>query len=76
VRSKSAHKGEGIFVLGYPMISLMGEEVKLTTVVVSSKTGYQVDITSYQVSAPVQGGNSGGQYLTNREILLELSMLK
>jgi S1-C subfamily serine protease len=60
VRSKSADKGEGIFVLGYPMISLLGEEVKLTTGVVSSKTGYQGDITSYQVSAPVQGGNSGG----------------
>jgi len=60
VRNKGADTGEEIYVLGYPMITSMGEEVKLTTGVISAKTGYQGDITSYQVSAPVQGGNSGG----------------
>jgi len=60
VRSKGADTGEEIYVLGYPMITAMGEEVKLTTGVISAKTGYQGDITSYQVSAPIQGGNSGG----------------
>lgn len=60
IRFKGADTGEEIYVLGYPMIKAMGEEVKLTTGVISAKTGYQGDITSYQVSAPVQGGNSGG----------------
>lgn len=60
IRSKGADTGEEIYVLGYPMITAMGVEVKLTTGVISAKTGYQGDITSYQVSAPVQGGNSGG----------------
>jgi S1-C subfamily serine protease len=60
IRSKGANTGEEIYVLGYPMITKMGQEVKLTTGVISAKTGYQGDITSYQVSAPVQGGNSGG----------------
>jgi len=38
----------------------MGEEVKLTNGIVSSKTGYKGDISLYQISAPVQPGNSGG----------------
>ncbi|WP_317898049.1 S1C family serine protease [Aurantibacillus circumpalustris] len=60
IRSKNAETGEDIFVLGYPMIRSMGEEIKLTTGVISAKTGYKGDVTTYQVSAPVQGGNSGG----------------
>jgi S1-C subfamily serine protease len=38
----------------------MGDEIKLTSGIVSSRTGFQGDITSYQISAPVQPGNSGG----------------
>ena len=38
----------------------MGDEVKLTNGIISSKTGFQGDITTYQVSVPVQPGNSGG----------------
>ncbi len=60
IRTKGTDVGEEIFVLGYPMINSMGDEVKLTTGIISAKTGYQGDITTYQVSAPVQGGNSGG----------------
>ena len=41
----------------------MGDEVKLTNGIVSSKTGFQGDVTSYQISAPVQPGNSGGPLL-------------
>jgi len=52
--------GENVFVLGYPLRATMGEEVKLTNGIISSKTGFQGDITSYQISAPVQPGNSGG----------------
>ncbi|QQR95740.1 MAG: trypsin-like peptidase domain-containing protein [Bacteroidota bacterium] len=42
------------------MTSSMGEEIKLTNGIISSKTGFKGDISSYQVSAPVQPGNSGG----------------
>lgn len=52
--------GEDIFVLGYPLTSTMGEEVKLTTGVISAKSGYQGDVAQYQISAPIQPGNSGG----------------
>jgi S1-C subfamily serine protease len=53
--------GSNIFALGYPMaLSLMGTEIKFTDGKISSKTGMQGDITSYQISVPIQPGNSGG----------------
>lgn len=52
--------GSSVFVLGYPLRATMGDEVKLTNGIVSSKSGYQGDVTSYQITAPVQPGNSGG----------------
>jgi S1-C subfamily serine protease len=58
--SKTIDVGSSIFVLGYPLRATMGDEVKLTNGIISSRTGFQGDITSYQVSAPVQAGNSGG----------------
>jgi len=53
--------GSSIFALGYPMaLSLMGTEIKFTDGKISSKTGIQGDITTYQISVPIQPGNSGG----------------
>jgi S1-C subfamily serine protease len=52
--------GSDVFVLGYPLTNYMGEEIKLTNGIISSRSGYQGDITTYQISAPVQPGNSGG----------------
>lgn len=53
-------KGENVFVLGYPLITTMGEGIKLTNGIISSNSGYQGDPNTYQISAPVQPGNSGG----------------
>lgn len=52
--------GESCFVLGYPLISTMGMDIKLTNGIISSKTGFEGNIAQYQISAPVQPGNSGG----------------
>lgn len=60
VKTSTSEVGEEVFVLGYPLTSTMGTETKLTTGVISSKSGYQGDVTLYQISAPVQPGNSGG----------------
>lgn len=56
---RNAEVGEDVFALGYPLRALMGDEIKLTNGIVSSKSGYQGDITSYQISVAVQPGNSG-----------------
>ncbi len=60
IASRPSDVGSSVFVLGYPLRSTMGDEVKLTNGIISSKSGFQGDITSYQITAPVQPGNSGG----------------
>ena len=51
--------GEKCFVLGYPMSNELGKEIKLTDGIISSRVGYQDNVSLYQISAPVQPGNSG-----------------
>jgi S1-C subfamily serine protease len=60
-KSTISDVGSNVFALGYPMaLTVMGEEVKFTDGKISSKTGFQGDLTTYQISVPVQPGNSGG----------------
>ena len=60
IKTITSEVGEEIWVLGYPLTSTMGDEIKLTTGVISAKSGYEGNTSMYQVSAPVQPGNSGG----------------
>ena len=60
ISAGTSEVGEDIYVLGYPLISTMGDEIKLTSGIISSKTGFQGDVALYQISAPIQPGNSGG----------------
>lgn len=55
-----ADVGEDVFVLGYPLTQALGNEIKLTNGIISSRSGFQGDVSNYQMSAPVQPGNSGG----------------
>lgn len=57
---KTIDVGSPIFTMGYPMENIMGSEIKITDGIISSKTGYQGDVVTYQISAPIQPGNSGG----------------
>jgi S1-C subfamily serine protease len=60
IKNKSSDVGSSVFVLGYPLKAVMGDEIKLTNGIISSKSGFQGDVTSYQISVPLQPGNSGG----------------
>ena len=62
---RSVRIGESIIAMGYPLGSLLGSSVKLTTGNVSSLTGLMNDTTTLQLTAPVQPGNSGGPLLDN-----------
>ena len=55
-----AQLGEPVFTIGFPDIKLQGTEPKYTDGKVSSLAGLKDDPTEYQVSVPVQPGNSGG----------------
>jgi len=58
--NKTADVGCSVYALGYPLKAVMGDEIKLTNGIISSRSGYQGDVTSYQISVPLQPGNSGG----------------
>lgn len=59
-RSDNVAKGQKVFTLGFPNISLQGTEVKYTDGVISSIAGILDQPNSFQISVPVQPGNSGG----------------
>jgi len=60
IKSTVTEVGTNIYILGYPLTATMGDEIKLTNGIVSAKSGFMGDITSYQITAAVQPGNSGG----------------
>lgn len=61
INSNNTETGSEIFVLGFPYaLSLLGNEIKLTDGKISSQTGFQGQSKTYQISAPIQPGNSGG----------------
>lgn len=52
--------GTSVFAMGFPLTNFLGEEVKITDGIISSKSGFEGDIVTYQISVPIQPGNSGG----------------
>ncbi|HOY49515.1 MAG TPA: serine protease [Flavobacteriales bacterium] len=60
IRSSGVAQAEKIYALGFPQTKSMGEELKITEGIISSKSGAQGDISKFQISAAVNPGNSGG----------------
>lgn len=58
--------GDDVFVLGYPKTNTMGQEIKLTNGIISAASGYKGDNSMYQITAPIQPGNSGGPLFDDR----------
>jgi S1-C subfamily serine protease len=55
IRSQDANLGETVYTLGYPR-----EDIVYGEGAVSAATGYEQNENSYQISIPVNPGNSGG----------------
>lgn len=60
-----AELAEGVYTLGFPR-----EEVVFGEGSISSLTGYRANPNAYQVSVPVNPGNSGGPLLNNQGDLI------
>ena len=65
--------GTSIFTMGYPMAKYMGEEVKITDGIINSKTGFDGNIVTYQISAPIQPGSSGGPLFDKNGYLIGIT---
>lgn len=70
ISSKTDVVGSDVFSLGYPLRATMGDEVKLTNGIISANSGFQGDITTYQISVPIQPGNSGGPLINSQGNLI------
>ncbi len=60
VSSRVIRLGAAVATIGFPNIGLQGIEPKLSKGDVSSLAGMQDDVKYFQISVPVQPGNSGG----------------
>ena len=58
--SRGVKLGQTVFTIGFPNVGLQGFSPKLTKGEISSVTGIQDDPRHWQISVPVQPGNSGG----------------
>ena len=73
-KTRSSDVGTKIYAYGYPMaLSLMGKEIKITDGIISSKSGIDGDITTYQISATIQPGNSGGPLFDDKGNLIGIN---
>ncbi|TSA09620.1 MAG: hypothetical protein D4R79_13325 [Comamonadaceae bacterium] len=64
ISSESVSKGQRVLAVGYPQISIQGNESKVTDGIISSFSGVRNDENWFQISVPIQGGNSGGPLVT------------
>lgn len=60
ISSRTTRLGAMVATVGFPNIGLQGFEPKLSKGDISSLAGIQDDVRNFQISVPVQPGNSGG----------------
>ncbi len=65
-RESQLRKGQEVFTLGYPLISLQGQEQKATFGQVNALSGLRGDERFAQIDVPIQPGNSGGPLLNEQ----------
>tara|TARA_B100000378_G_scaffold6772_2_gene6139 strand:- start:8674 stop:9795 length:1122 start_codon:yes stop_codon:yes gene_type:complete len=52
--------GEGVLASGYPLMNVLGADLKVTTGNISGLTGSGGDVSRFQFTAPIGSGSSGG----------------
>jgi S1-C subfamily serine protease len=62
-RDPNIRRGEGVVTYGFPLAGLLSSGPTLTTGEISALAGLRNNEQQYQISAPVQPGNSGGPLL-------------
>ena len=65
-RSSEVRLGQSVATIGFPNIGIQGHSPKVTQGMISSENGIQNDIRMWQISVPIQPGNSGGPLLDEK----------
>jgi len=74
--SENADIGEKSFTIGYPLNDIMGTKYKVADGIVSAKTGISDDIRYYQITIPIQPGNSGGPLFNSQGNVIGITSAK
>jgi S1-C subfamily serine protease len=56
---------QSIYVLGYPLSDILGNEIRVTNGIINSLSGISGDSNNLQISAQIQPGNSGGPVIND-----------
>ncbi len=64
--SSSSRLGEDVFTLGFPLGEILGKTSKFSSGKINSLFGIQDDPRVYQISNPIQPGNSGGPLFNSK----------
>lgn len=76
VNSAPVKLGQKVFTLGFPNPELQGRNLKMTDGSISSLGGLQDDPRQWQISVPVQTGNSGGPLFDEQGNLIGVVVAK
>lgn len=62
--STNIKRGEKVYAIGFPHVGIQGIEPKLTDGIISSLSGLRDEPATFQITNPIQPGNSGGPLFT------------
>lgn len=65
-QSGKVREGTRIYAVGFPLIAYTGTAAKITEGIISGTAGYKGDLKQFEISAPIQPGNSGGPLLNEK----------
>jgi S1-C subfamily serine protease len=74
--STTADIGEKSFTIGYPLNDIMGTNYKVADGIISAKTGIADDVRYYQITIPIQPGNSGGPLFNSQGNIIGITSAK
>ncbi|MFZ6709801.1 ABC transporter substrate-binding protein [Undibacterium sp. TC9W] len=64
--NQKIRRGSEVSTLGFPNVGIQGAEAKFTNGTLTAESGQGDDIRNFQISTPIQPGNSGGPLLDSR----------
>lgn len=64
--NQKIRRGSEVSTLGFPNTDVQGAEAKFTNGTLTAESGLRDDIRHFQISTPIQPGNSGGPLLDSR----------
>ena len=68
--------GDDAIAFGFPLVGALSSDGSLTTGGISSLSGFRNDRTNFQISVPVQPGNSGGPLLDRNGAVIGVVVAK